>query len=757
MIEWIVSSSVLILIVIALRFVLKGKISPRMRCFLWAVVMLRLLIPFSFGATDFSAVQGVSNVSQVKEFNSLAPVENISRLDGESAEITYRDSVLYGRSKTAYEPDKSVLFKPAEYFDRMERMLFLRKAASIVWLGGIALMTAVFLFSNLRFASMLKRSRHPLADCCGYDISDISCPVYMTQSVKTPCLFGLISPAIYITPAAAADTAVLRHALQHENTHYLRRDNLRAAVRCICLILHWYNPLVWLAAFLSVEDSELACDEATIQRLGESERLSYGRTLIDMTCQGHSGLTVTATTMVGSKNAIKRRIESIAKKPKMAAGTLAAVIVIAAIAIVFTFAGPENGSFYDWLQSVETDDITYADVSKNSPKEGYQAKVSLDDFEKLPVILDYLHKVQPEDLKECDAGETGSYDYQVYIKTPIWETRPDDGFREYLFNINSDGKVYVTFDSETARLYCRKGKSWVFSSPELYEYISGLPEEWIISGAAPNAVTAMAAVKASDFTTPEMLRNITPEKLAAALNAAAAAGQVVDFDEKSSPYYQTEIMWCWDVGDAYLEGNMEEGVSGHDLHFDIKCDLTPDIVKVTYGTVPNLETIYLKDTDLYNTVRSCSDVEEFVDTAAYEKFRYILVPQMERHLEYMSENPGNFTGYELTLFRKAGEYKEKDGARVEVYDFDYGLLTDTPEKVGMVGGMHFDSKCRLHGFNGGGQLAVRYRDGKIAATAFMGNDFWYTSSDSGELLDLNKMRLKEALDLKEELDPTKKN
>ena len=75
----------------------------------------------------------------------------------------------------------------------------------------------------------------------------------------------------------------------------------------------------------------------------------------------------------------------------------------------------------------------------------------------------------------------------------------------------------------------------------------------------------------------------------------------------------------------------------------------------------------------------------------------------------------------------------------------------------MVGGMHFDSKCRLHGFNGGGQLAVRYRDGKIAATAFMGNDFFYTSSDSGELLDLNKMRLKEALDLKEKPDPAKKN
>lgn len=757
MIEWIVSSSVLILIVIALRFVLKGKISPRMRCFLWAVVMLRLLIPFSFGATDFSAVQGVSNVSQVKEFNSLAPVENISRLDGESAEITYRDSVLYGRSNTAYEPDKSVLFKPAEYFDRMERMLFLRKAASIVWLCGMALMTAVFLFSNLRFASMLKRSRHPLADCCDYDISDISCPVYMTQSVKTPCLFGLISPAIYITPAAAEDNAVLHHALQHENTHYLRRDNIRAAVRCLCLILHWYNPLVWIAAFLSVEDSELACDEATIQRLGESERLSYGRTLIDMTCQGHSGLTVTATTMVGSKNAIKRRIESIAKKPKIAAGTLAAVIVIAAIAIVFTFAGPKNASFYDWLQSVDTDDITYADVSKSAPKGGYRVKVALDEFEELPVILDYLHKVQPEDLKECDAGEASHYDYQLYIKTPIWQVKPDDDFREYLFNINSDGKVYVTFDSETAGLYCRKGKSWVFSSTELYEYISGLPEGWIISDAAPDAVTAMATVKASDFTTPEMLINITAEELAEALNAAAAAGQIVEFDEKSSPYYQTDVMWCWDVGDAYLEGNMQEGVSGTDLRFVLECGLTPDIVKVTYGTYPRPDVVYFKDEKFYNTVRSCADCEEFVDNAAYEKLKHVLVPQMEFNMEIMSEAIGDFTDYDLTLFRKAGEYTEKGGAKVEVYDFDYALVTDAPEAITFAGGMYLDSKCRLHGFNGGGQLAVRYRDGKISATAFMGNDFWYTSSDSGELLDLNKMRLKEALDQKEEQDPAEKN
>ena len=146
-----------------------------------------------------------------------------------------------------------------------------------------------------------------------------------------------------------------------------------------------------------------------------------------------------------------------------------------------------------------------------------------------------------------------------------------------------------------------------------------------------------------------------------------------------------------------------------------------------------------------------------MDNAAYEKLKHVLVPQMEFNMEIMSEAIGDFTDYDLTLFRKAGEYTEKGGAKVEVYDFDYALVTDAPEAITFAGGMYLDSKCRLRSFNGGGQLAVRYRDGKIAATAFMGNDFWYTSSDSGELLALNKMRLKEALDQKEEQDPAKKN
>jgi len=54
MTEWILSSSILILIVIALRTCFNGKISLRLQYAIWGLVLLRLLIPFSFGSTIFS-------------------------------------------------------------------------------------------------------------------------------------------------------------------------------------------------------------------------------------------------------------------------------------------------------------------------------------------------------------------------------------------------------------------------------------------------------------------------------------------------------------------------------------------------------------------------------------------------------------------------------------------------------------------------------------------------------------------------------
>ena len=138
----------------------------------------------------------------------------------------------------------------------------------------------------------------------------------VSPAAGSPCLFGLLRPAIYLTPETDADEAARRHCLAHERTHFRHGDHIWSALRCVCLALHWFDPLVWWAAALSRTDAELACDESTIGHLGESERASYGRTLLRMTCEKRPALHVTATMMTDSGRGLRERITLLVKKPR---------------------------------------------------------------------------------------------------------------------------------------------------------------------------------------------------------------------------------------------------------------------------------------------------------------------------------------------------------------------------------------------------------------------------------------------------------
>lgn len=105
-------------------------------------------------------------------------------------------------------------------------------------------------------------------------------PVYLAEHLPSPCLFGLLRPAVYLTPAAVESPETLRHVLAHETTHARHLDPLWSLLRCVCLAVYWFDPLVWIAAVVSRRDCELACDEGALKRLGEAERIPYGRTLL---------------------------------------------------------------------------------------------------------------------------------------------------------------------------------------------------------------------------------------------------------------------------------------------------------------------------------------------------------------------------------------------------------------------------------------------------------------------------------------------
>ncbi|WP_343210646.1 M56 family metallopeptidase [Anaerolentibacter hominis] len=316
--EVLITSSVLILLICALRLLLKGRISLRLQYALWVLVILKLAFPFSIpflAGGEIESSYSVMNAAdaiedRLNENPNLAPlVTNIK-----TGVVTYDDQA-------------DTLLEKAAAID-WELVIW------IVWSSGALFMVLWSIYINLRFGKHLKAIRTPFH--CAYS----TLPVYVAEGLSSPCLFWMEGEtAVYITPEIAGDPLRLRHVLAHELCHYKHGDHVWALIRCGLLAYYWVNPFVWLAASLSRRDCELACDEAAIARLGESERISYGKTLISLIDRKKrpSDLANTATTMTDSEKGIKERIKMIAKKPKMLAITLAAVIIFLAAAVLITF------------------------------------------------------------------------------------------------------------------------------------------------------------------------------------------------------------------------------------------------------------------------------------------------------------------------------------------------------------------------------------------------------------------------------------
>lgn len=149
--------------------------------------------------------------------------------------------------------------------------------------------------------------------------------VYSVEGLPTPCLFGR---GIYVPEKLAGDQELLPYILRHEMCHYFHGDAVWGVLRMLCVCLYWYHPLVWLAAYLSRQDCELACDEAAVKSMAGRERTRYGELLLKFVPVKSSPadcFSIT-TAMSGSAKNLGERLKRIMGKRKntVIPGTVAA-------------------------------------------------------------------------------------------------------------------------------------------------------------------------------------------------------------------------------------------------------------------------------------------------------------------------------------------------------------------------------------------------------------------------------------------------
>lgn len=331
LLEWVLTSVFLILVVLALRASLGKRISAGMRYALWAVVLLRLLVPVQLFTSPIAGTWVFSQTRVEQDAADFPPVIDPSMSTSFPVDVVgqpVKDTGL-GNALTLSPPDAPEAPAAPIAPDLSKAPAWL----GWLWLAGSGVAALVLLLSNLSFWRRLRRVRIPMGETAG------SLRTYRAEGLPSPCLFGLPRPAVYITPEAAADPAMLRHVQAHELTHCRHGDHIWSLLRCAALAIHWWNPLVWVATVLSQMDGELACDEGALKRLGDGERAGYGNTLLSLVTAkpGPVDLFRCATTMTGDKKTLKERVTRIAQAPKHWLWAAVAAVLVTALACVCAF------------------------------------------------------------------------------------------------------------------------------------------------------------------------------------------------------------------------------------------------------------------------------------------------------------------------------------------------------------------------------------------------------------------------------------
>lgn len=379
--EILITATVLILCVLLIRRIFRGKISSRLQYALWFLVVLRLVIPVSvqFDLGPFSRFRLLDLMERdesgiAERLNETIRLEEPIQMTVDSGSILFRlfttDEIRETIEDMSKDGPTSVFMAGTLGFSRLDVLWFL-------WGLGALIVGVWILAANMVFSRRLRRNRQPFAlpenvkeavlkvkkfsagkdmtaaDTQGEEGSDREekqgrlfgkkspLPAFwLAEGISSPCLYGLPGrEAVYLTADVVGDEDRLRHVIVHELVHKKHGDSFWALLRSVLVTVYWFHPLVWIAAVCSKRDCELACDEGALALLGEDERIPYGETLLSIiTKKGRaSDLVCTATTMTGSGKSVKERIRFIAKEPKVLYAAIAGALFLTAAVCLFVF------------------------------------------------------------------------------------------------------------------------------------------------------------------------------------------------------------------------------------------------------------------------------------------------------------------------------------------------------------------------------------------------------------------------------------
>ena len=296
-----VSGTLLLLLILVWKPLYKTKFSKRWQYYIWIIVALRFLLPFTPDTTIVGSLfekSGTTVITNEIPTNPDVPVW-VNTNNNETEPIqTSRDITAVAM----HEPFNIYVFL-FFIWSTLALVLFVRKITiyqsfiQYIKAGGVEV-------SDIKLLNLLSD--------CGEKLN-IKTRVELSYNplIASPMIIGFFRPRI-VLPVGDMEDKELSYIFVHELIHYKQRDMFYKWLIQIVVCAHWFNPFVYLLEKEVTKSCELSCDEKIISVLDDKAKREYGDTLISfMRSNNLYKSSLASVTLTEGAEQLKERLNAI--------------------------------------------------------------------------------------------------------------------------------------------------------------------------------------------------------------------------------------------------------------------------------------------------------------------------------------------------------------------------------------------------------------------------------------------------------------
>lgn len=298
------SMSILILFVILVNPLIRKKYSFKLKYYIWLLIALRLIIPFSF-------------TMEKPIIDIEIPAYSLNLNEYGTKSLENENDILNNSTKPQLN-----LISIIYIIWVIGALIFLTNKIVEYWIQR----KYIFRWGHT-FIS--ENTRKLFNDMCKEMNIKSKVHLMISEQAKSPMILGFCKSYLILPHEYSKND--LKYIFKHELTHYKRKDLWYKFVLLLSNSIHWFNPIMHFMVSFANEDLELSCDDKVISNISANEKEIYSKVILNEISYTNIKNSILTTCFKSSKKTMLLRFENIFSGKKKKGLLLFFIIVILTI------------------------------------------------------------------------------------------------------------------------------------------------------------------------------------------------------------------------------------------------------------------------------------------------------------------------------------------------------------------------------------------------------------------------------------------